>query len=63
MPPESEEGIGSYLGRSWTRFGIPIDQEVSRSHSTLGNERGMLKPSLRGLTTEEGLNANRLEIR
>ena len=34
MSQGSEEGKCSYQGRSWIRFGIPIHQEVSRSHST-----------------------------
>ena len=34
MPQGLDEGKCSYLGRSWTRFGISIDQEVSRYHST-----------------------------
>ena len=65
MPPESEEGIGPYLGRFLRSLALGAEKSgacakasatACRGHSTLSNERGLPKPYPRDLTTEEGPN-------
>ena len=67
MPQELEEGKCSYQGRSWTRFGISINQEVSRGHSTHLLENGVpkRKEKVNGKVSKvrEGLNVKLPEIR
>jgi len=64
MYQRSTERNSSYLGRSWIRLGISINQEVSRGHSTYGNEPlKEEKKKVEDSQIKEGLNVNLLEMK